>query len=260
MRIRVEFGISAAIGLLVVAGMGLQARAQIGINPPNISGADAYWNANKGGLQNVRLPQTGTWAEIINVTAKWMVVQNQLGQQFPIASDHVRQFLVRWPSAPSLLTTNSMIEVTGAQGPSNVIIADHVDQYEADAQSLVSPAVNNLYGFNRTLSAFDVDQMNTFGTVYWMTPAEYAVPSRMHVVGHAVANDLGIQVSGFGNNAYIIQPSANGMSMTQVTLGTNSFARRGDTVYLVPENVGARSLDIAQLVLYKKIPIRQFQP
>jgi hypothetical protein len=259
MKIRGGFGIGAALLLLVALGGGLRAWAQIGVDPPNISGADAYWNSNKGGLQDVRLPPQGIWAEIINVTPRWMVVQNNLGQQFPISTDRIRQFLVRWPSSPAMLSPNSMVEVTGPEAGSNVVIADHIDQYEADAQSLVSPAVNNLYGLNRTLSAFDVDQMNTFGTVYWMTPEEYAMPSRMHIVGNAVSNDP-VRVSGFGNNYYTIQPSANGMTVSQVTMGTSSFARRGDIVYLTPENVGPRSLVVSQLVLYKKIPLRQFQP
>ena len=84
-------------------------------------------------------------------------------------------------------------------------------------------------------------------------------PVRKHIVGHALANDP-IQVAGFGMNWYTVQPSLAGMSITQVTLGSNSYARRGDLVYVVPENLGPRSVDVAQLVLYKKIPLRQFQP
>jgi len=38
------------------------------------------------------------------------------------------------------------------------------------------------------------------------------------------------------------------------------FVRRGELVYVVPENLGPRSVDVTQLVLYKKIPVRQFQP
>ena len=46
----------------------------------------------------------------------------------------------------------------------------------------------------------------------------------------------------------------------KVTVGSNSFARRGDLVYVVPENLGPRSVEVAQLVPYKKMPLRQFQP
>jgi hypothetical protein len=263
-KIRVRLGIAAAIGLLVAGGSSFQARAQVGIVTPNPYGADGAYNTfNTGGLQQVRLPPQGVWTEVISVTQKWMVVQNQLGQQFPIAADRVRLFLIRWPTSTDQLSPQSMIEVTGPDAGSNVVIADHIDIYEGDAQSLVSPAVNNLYGYNRTLSAYDVDQQNTYGVVYWMSPEEYAIPSRMHIVGHYAGGGVGgesVRVSGYGQNWYTIQPSVNGMSVTQVTLGNNSYARRGDIVYIVPENVGPRSLDVAQLVLYKKMPLRMFQP
>ena len=247
---------------MVAIGLSFRAQAQIGIVTPNPYGADGAYNTfNTGGLQQTRIPPQGVWAEVINVTPKWLVVQNQLGQQFPIASDRVRQFLIRWPYSTDQLTLGSMIEVTGPEAGSNVIIADHIDVYERDAQSLVTPTVSNLYGYNRTLSAFDTDQQNSYGVVYWMSPEEYAIPSRMHVVGNS-ANIGGnpAQVSGYGGVAYSIQPSVNGMSVTQVTLGNNSYASKGDLVYLVPENVGPRSVDVTQLVLYKTIPLRQFQP
>jgi hypothetical protein len=262
MKIRVRLGIAAALGLLIAVSSGFRAQAQVGIVTPNPYGADGAYNTfNSGGLQQVRIPPQGFWAEIITVTPKWMVVQNEIGQQFPIASDRVGQFLIRWPYSTNELTPASMIEVTGPEAGSNVIIADHIDVYEAEAQSLVSPAVNNLYGYNRTVSAFDTDQQNSYGVVYWMSPEEYAIPSRMHIVGNsmAVGGDP-VRVAGFGQNWYTIQPSVNGMSVTQVTLGNNSYARRGDLVYFVPMNVGPRSVDVSQLVLYKKIPLRNFQP
>jgi hypothetical protein len=262
MKIRVRLGIAAALGLLIAVGSGFRAQAQVGIVTPNPYGADGAYNTfNSGGLQQVRLPSQGFWAEVITVTPKWMVVQNQLGQQLPIGTDRIRQFLIRWPHSTNLLTPGSVIEVTGPEAGSNVIIADHIDVYEADAQNLVSPAVNNLYGFNRTVSAFDTDQQNTYGVVYWMSPEEYAIPSRMHIVGSSMGfGGDPVRIAGFGQNWYTIQPSANGMSVTRVTIGNSSYARRGDLVYFVPENVGPRSVDVGQLVLYKKIPFQDFQP
>ena len=262
MKIRVRLVIASALGLLVAGDSGFPAKAQVGIVTPNPYGGDGAYNTfNTGGLQQVRIPPRGVWTEVISVTPRWMVVQNELGQQFPIASDRVRQFLIRWPSSTDQFTPQSMIEVTGPDAGSNFVIADHLDVYEADAQNLVSPAVNNLYGYNRVLSSFDVDQQNTYGVVYWMSPEEYAIPNRLHIVGRSVGapGDI-VRIAGFGQNWYSIQPSVNGMSVTQVTIGNNSYARRGDIAYIVPENVGARSLDISQLVLYKKMPLRMFQP
>jgi hypothetical protein len=263
MKIRVRLVVATAFGLFVAGGSIFQAQAQIGIVSPNPYGGDGAYNTfNSGGLQQTRLPPQGIWSEIISVNAPWIVIQNQNGQQFPISSDQIRQFLIRWPSTTDALVNNrSVIEVTGPDAGSNTIIADHIDVYEGSDQNLVSPAVNNFYGFNRTVSAFDTDQQNTYGVVYWMTPEEYAIPDRMHVVGQSVGGGTGgVKVAGFGQNWYNIQPSANGMSVTQVTQGNISYAKPGDLVYFIPEAVGQKSLTVSQLVLYKKIPLRQFQP
>ncbi len=262
MKIRVRLAVATALGLLIAGGSVFQASAQIGIVTPNPYGADGAYNTfNTGGLQQTRLPPQGIWAEIISVNNPWIVIQNQAGQEFPIAADQIRQFLIRWPSTTNALTNRSVIEVTGPEAGSNVVIADHLDVYEGADQSLVSPAVNNLYGFNRTLSAFDTDQQNTYGVVYWMTPEEYAIPSRMHLVGNSIVDGSGVvKVTGFGQNWYTIQPSANGMSVTQVTQGSITYAKPGDLIYFIPAGLTPKSLSVAQLVLYKKIPIGQFQP
>jgi hypothetical protein len=257
MKIGVRLGVAAALGLLVAVGSSFQALAQVGIVTPNPYGADGAYNTfNTGGLQQTRIPPQGVWAEVINITPRWMVIQNQLGQQFPIEAPSAGQMLIRWPSTVDALTNQSVIEVTGPEAGSNVIIADHIDIYEGSAQNLVSPAVNNLYGYNRTLSAFDVDQQNSYGVVYWMTPEEYAIPSRMHIVGGAGTG--AVRVAGFGQNWYTIQPSTNGMSVTQVTRGVFTDARAGDIVYIVPQNILPNTLVISQMVLYKKIPYAAF--
>jgi hypothetical protein len=262
MKIRVRLGIAAAFGLFVAISSGLQARAQLGTVTLNPLNGEGIYNApNSSGLQQFRIPPQGTWAQIINVTSKWMVVQNQLGQQFPISSDRVRQFLIRWPHSTDRLTPQSVIEVFGPNIGSNTIIADHMDVYENDAQNLVSPTATDASTFNWGLNPIDVDQLNTYGVQFYMTPEEYSRPARSHVVGRSLGTGFdGVKVEGLGQNWYTIQPSLNGMSVTQITLGSNSYAQRGDLVYIVPENISPRSLDVTQLVLYKKIPFRAYQP
>ncbi len=264
MKIRVRLGIAWAVGMLFAAGLGLQARAQVGLlGSPLPNGGDGVFNTfNPAGMQQARIPVSGSWGEIITVTPRWMVVQNQMGQQFPIAADRVGQFLVRWPYSTDQLSPQSMIEVLGPNGAgTHTVIADHIDVYEGSAQSLVSPTMSNLVGNNRSLNFIDIDQQNTYGIVYYMSPEEYAMPNRLHVVGPFQGAGNGqLQIAGPGMNWFTVQPSVNGMSVTQVTLGSNSYARRGDLVYLVPQNVGPRSVDVSQLVLYKKIPLRMFQP
>ena len=46
-----------------------------------------------------QLPPQGAWGEVINVTSRWIVVQNHSGQQFPIAIDDIQEFLIRWPTS-----------------------------------------------------------------------------------------------------------------------------------------------------------------
>jgi hypothetical protein len=263
MKIRVKLGIASTLGLLIAAGFGLQARAQVGLmGSPLPNGADGVFNTfNPTGMQQAQLPRVGSWAEIITVTPKWMVVQNEFGQQFPIAAERVRQFLVRWPYSTDQLSPQSMIEVLGPNGAgTHTVIADHIDVYEGSAQSLVSPTMSNLVGNNRSLNFIDIDQQNTYGIVYYMSPEEYAIPNRLHVVGNFLgAGDGQLRIEGPGLNWFTVQPSGNGMSVSQVTLGSNAYARRGDLVYLLPEIVRPRGIDVTQLVLYKKIPLRAFQ-
>jgi hypothetical protein len=263
-----RLGVAAAIGLIVASGSSVGVRAQ---QAADIATAP-FGNYNpfiSGGPPALGMPVRGVWAEVINVTPKWIVVQNESGQQFPIAADRVRQFLIRWPLPSSSITPQSMLEVTGSNDGSNILITDHLDVFEQDAQSLVSPTVNNLFGDYEALTYGNFQTLSSYGTAtldpFGMGPFQAAMagggtnPVRKHVVGYALANDP-IQVAGFGLNWYTIQPSLAGMSITQVTHGSNSFVRRGDLVYVVPENLGPRSVDVSQLVLYKKMPVAQFQP
>jgi hypothetical protein len=272
MKIRVKLGLAAALGLGLAAGLALNAGAQdpVGDIPAGLPPLTDWWNANKGGFQNVVQRPTGQWAEVVNATSKWIVIQDQDGRQFPIAADRVRQFLVRWPSTTASLTPASMIEVTGPDAGSNTIIAEHIDQYEAGAQSLISPGVNysfnNLgfnffdygYGYNQTPAPWEADPMRTFQSTYSF-PAGLSGPYPLHVVGRALSSDP-VQVTGLGNNWFTVQPAATGMTVTQVTVGNNSYAKPGDVVFVIADNLSSRSLDVSQLVLYKKIPLARFQP
>ncbi len=261
MKILVRLGVAAGLGLLVAFGPSIPARAQVGVIAPNANGGDeVFWTLNRGAVQAPRIPPQGLWAQVISATSKWIVIQNEEGQQFPIASERVRRFFIRWPSSVDQLTPGSMVEATGPEGGSNSILADHFDVYEGDAQSLVTPTIQSSYGSNRPLTAYDLAQQNSsFGVFYWTSPDTFSMPAQLHVVGNPVGVDP-VRVSIYGQNSVMIQPGVNGMTVTQVTLGSNSYARAGDLVFIVPENVGLRSLDVSQLVLYKKMPLRMFQP
>jgi len=262
-----RLGIAAALGLIVASGSGVGVRAQQ-LSPDYATAPFGNFIPFISGVPpEIGMPPRGTWAEIINVTPKWMVVQNEAGQQYPIAANQVHQFMVRWPMPAADILPQSMIEVTGTNVGSNIIVTDHVDVYEDAAQSLVTPTVMNLfgdyqalsYGNFQTLSAYGTAEQDPFGMGAFNASMGGNNPERRHIVGRAMANDP-IQVAGNGLNWFTIQPGLGGQSITQVTLGSNSYARRGDLVYVLPQNIGPKSVDVAQLVLYKKVPYRGFQP
>jgi hypothetical protein len=39
-----------------------------------------------------------------------------------------------------------------------------------------------------------------------------------------------------------------------------NYARKGDYAFLLPRAINPRGLSVAQLILYKSIPFRQFNP
>ena len=273
------FGLVALVGLSLGSGWvpepgSARAVAQVGAatrgvaapkagNPAGAAAAPVPnlppWTAVRNPPQQF-IPPGGMWAEVIEATSRWIIVQNQEGQQFPIAGDRIRQFLVRWPSAVSDLTPNSMVEATGLHTGEGMLMVDHIDIYEADAQNLVSPTFQNLSGIPQQQVTFDSITQSNLGITNWMEVRDPSInPHLLHVVGHSTGINP-IQLTGFGPSGIAVLPGPNGMSMTQVTLGTNSYAKKGDLVHLIPEAVLPRGLDVSQLVLYKKIPLRQFQP
>ncbi len=277
MTIRVNLAISTALGLLLAGPGHRQAQAQVSDATSNPYGGyggyggfgtyggygawgyGSYWTVSLGSLRPPQPTPQGYWAEVISATSRWIVVQDDKGRQFPIASDSIKQFFVRWPSSISQLTTASMVEATGVDGGSNTVIADHLDIYEADAQNLVTPNVQNLYGNNRTLASIDEDHNGQVDVAYSVSPAEATIPNRVNLVGRPINNNP-LQVQTSGNNSMMIVPGGGGMSVSQVTHGTMSYAKRGDQVFIVTRDATTRTLEVTQLVLYKTVPLRAFQP
>ena len=84
--------------------------------------------------------------------------------------------------------------------------------------------------------------------------------AQLHVVGNAI-NLNPLQIGLPGNNTATIVPAPGGnMTMSLVTRGSSSFAQKGDVVFLMPVQVAPKSLILAQLVLYKKMPKSEFAP
>jgi len=259
MMIRVGSWTRVGLVLLALAVVpGSQAWSQVFLGP--------LGNLTAGGLTPLPPPPPkGAWGEVIMSNAKWLVIQNNQGQQFPISWESVNQFLVRWPTDPTALTNRSLVEAIGLDLGSNTVRTDHLDVYEGTDQTLVSATSKSVLptntvvttidpSFNRFMNAFDIASQNTlYGWAYPITPGSNGIPGQLYVVGNALSwNPLRLGTP--GNNVATVIPDASGsFSMTQVTRGSSSFAERGDIVFLTPVDVNSKSLVLSQLVLYKKI-------
>ncbi len=219
-----------------------------------------------------QLPPQGAWGEIINVTSRWIVIQNHNGQQFPIALEDISEFLVRWPTTLDALTNASMVEAVGQDLGNNVVQTEHIDVFEGSDRTLVAPTYNSLLpnnamvttldpGFYRYMSPWDYGGQNMlYGWAYPVSPTGgYGLPTRLHVVGSAI-NRVPIQLAIPGNNIATVVPFAGNMSITQVTRGNINHVRKGDYAFMMPQQIGQRGLVLSQLVLYKTIERRLFNP
>lgn len=246
MAVRIGF-LAGLLCLLIPAGA---ATAQVVAQDPNLFAS---------GMQNPRFPPAGDWAEVLTVTSKWVVLQNEKGQQFPVSLDAINEFVIRWPIDPAHITPNAIVETTGIDLGSNQIRTDHVDVFEGSARAMVRPTYQQIIGFDRRPTAFDIQNQTTYGVMIPLLPGEDQIPNRLHVAGPPIGLDP-LRIAVGGNNAVAALPSAVGLFFSQVTPGTLSFLRRGDLVYVTPTDVTAKTLVLGQMVGYKPMPLSQFVP
>ncbi len=244
-----------ALGLAAAAAGAAGQQGAVGPIPP------ATFDGRAGDVvSGYALPQftpQGVWCEAIAVTPKWLVVQTAEGRQLPVSFDAIELFVMRWPTNVARLTPDSLVEVTGLDVNSNQVLADHVDVFSGQSLGLVTPADQAIIGYNRVLTRYDVDQMQTYGAYIPLLPGEGALPRRRHVVGPVVGvNPLALGVP--GNTRVAVVPGAGGLAMSQVTLGSSSFVQPGDLCWMLPAGAGARTLALGQLVVYKSMPLDQF--
>ena len=224
------------------------------------------------------LPPQGAWGEVINVTSRWIVIQNHSGQQFPIAIDDIQEFLIRWPYNLNSLNEQSAVEAVGQDVGSNIVRTNHIDVFEGADRSLVSPTYNNILpnnmvvttldpGFNRFMNAWDYAGQNMlYGWAYPVPANLTGIPARLHVVGNVMAFDRQgpqesprVRIGLPGNNfAAVVADDSGQMTVTQITRGTSSDARKGDYAFLLPIQTATRGLLVSQLVLYKQVTRAQF--
>jgi len=231
-------------------------------------------------------PPQGAWGEVIYSDARWLVVQNQVGQQFPIsyASVPAASFLIRWPMRQSELPRQSLVEAIGQSRGSNVVMTDHIDVFEGPDARLVRPTYtsvlpnrqgtlldgsagntltvnNSSYFFGNNFLSWDPAAQSTLhGWAYPISPEEALASTMLHVVGNPVPGTNPLQLSVLGNNFVEIVPAGGTLTLTQVGLGSPSQVQKGDIAFLVPTDVTPQTLVLSQLVVLKKIPRSQYVP
>ncbi len=217
--------------------------------------------AQPTGLNRPWIPPRGEWLQVLTATDRWLVLQNPQGQQFPVAYDVVGSFVVRWPSSVDRIVPQDLVEVTGVDLGSNQLGTDQIDIYKGSSRNLVTPTLQQLYGFNRVMTPFDMERQRVLGINYQflLSPQELLMPVRLHVVASA-ANLQPLQLMSGGNNVLTVAPGPSGASVTEVTQGSPRFVQPGDMAYVVPllERSGPRSVVLGQLVIYKTVGVDQF--
>jgi len=265
-RIGLSFALVVCLWTAVVPDFAPRARGQNFPGPLN--------NLTAGGILPLPTPPPqGEFFEVIFANAKWLVVQNQRGQQFPVAADSIGQILIRWPATVDDLYFGVRVEAIGPELAGMTIQTSHIDLFMGVDRTLVQPGYVSVLPINRPVTAidptyqrhmngFDVAAQNTlYSFVYPVSTGDNGIPGQMHVVGNAVGLDplrLGVP----GNNIVTVLPPMPGiMTISQVTMGSVSFAAKGDFAYLTPVQgnpATERSLRLSQVVLYKKMRRDQY--
>jgi hypothetical protein len=209
----------------------------------------------------VQVPVAEGWAQVLSVTNKWLVIQNERGQQFPVALDSINVFFIRWPTDPSRIGPDSLVEAAGLDNGSMQVVTDHVDVYEGAARSLVSPvfvSINNAGQPNRMLDLALGTQVygSLFPNIAYPLPGP--LPSgapRMYVVG-PLASAVPLRIAAGNGTAVTVLPGPDGLTMSQITQGSFSYLRPGDMVHYVATDRLPKSLALTRLVAYKRTPMR----
>lgn len=251
MLARPRLGLAASLVLSLLTGLGA---------PLSASGQERYDVNARSGLLRPAFTPSGEWLQVLTVTDRWLVLVNERGQQFPVSLEAVRLFVMRWQTSLDRISPTDLIEVTGLDLGTNRMSTDHVDIFKGASRGLVTPAVQQLVGYNRVLTLFDIERQNDLGFnyQYLLTPEEMRMPMRLHIVAPAV-NTAPLQLSVGGNNSIAILPDAGGMTMSEVTRGVIGLVRPGDGAYVIPllDQTTPRSLVLAQLVIYKSVTVDQ---
>lgn len=210
-----------------------------------------------------RPPIEEGWAQVITITDEWIILENDRGQQYPVAIDSVSLLIVRWPTTFDRISPTALVEVTGVDLGSNTVQTDHIDVYEGAARSLVTPTFFSTNGNGIAMTPFDF----TFNASAYGAPfpgldmpiqgGAMMGPPQIHAVG-TLAGLAPLRVATPANIVVSVLPSPGGMSISQVTAGTPGVIRPGDLVYFAVSAITPKTLVLARLIVLKAQPMDQF--
>ncbi len=214
--------------------------------------------------QNRPAGVTEQWAQVVSVAPpRWLVLQNNKGQQFPVAIDAIGLFLTRWPTTLDRVSPQAFVEANGIEGASNSILTGQLDVYEGASQSLVSPALIFISGSGRVSRRIDFTyNSDAYGELIpgLAPPVHGGVmtsPARMHVVGPLMSRVPPVILTEGNNRVQVVPPPA-GLRLTLVTIGNLTDVKPGDLAFFVARDARPRSLILEELVIYKRMPIDQY--
>ncbi len=205
------------------------------------------------------------WAMVVTVTPQWLVLQNEQGQQFPVSTSRVRLFVIRWPTSLDRISPSALLEVTGMNRGSNMLVTQHIDVYEGAARGMVVPGVLLISASGVVSRPIDfLINPEVYGAPFpgYEAPIHSGVgsgPQLTHVVG-PLASRLPLQIAIGGNNFMTVMPTPGGVHMSQVTTGSIGLVKPGDIAYLAVTQALTDSLTLDQLVVYKQMFLDQFTP
>lgn len=209
---------------------------------------------------------TEQWAQVLTATDTWLVLQDRVGRQYPVAFDAVGLFVVRWPTTLDRIAPTALVEVTGMSLPSNLVQATQADIFEGTAQRLVNPGLLTLTNAGYPVQPIDfLINADAYGAPFPgldnpIQGGQQAPAAPVHLVGPIVNRfPLRIAIPGT-NNALTVLPGPGGLNLSQVTLGTPRMVQPGDIVYFVASSARPRSLILPQLVVYKQEPMDGIRP
>jgi hypothetical protein len=204
------------------------------------------------------------WAEVLSVTPKWLVLQNQKGEQYPVSFEAVGLFLIRFPTTVDRIAPDALVEATGVDRGSNRIGVDHVDVFEGGARGMVAPGLLYITGSGRSYRPIDFTfNSDAYGDPFpgLGPPIQGGVntgPAMTHLVG-PVLNRFPLILGIEGNNRIVVLPlTPAGFSVSRIVPGSPGLVRPGDLVFFSAVEARPKSLILEQLIVYKRLPADQF--